>query len=371
MKRYLLYIAIILFSSPSFLPAQVNQNFNVNLFIDYSAAENLIQLCERSTNNARRVAELPGNQIAASTSLLLARKVKSFDQFVNELELLRDHFRSGEDLYGLEETRRNLAAVKILLAELKKRSIDRKIIATIESFFPRTARINASIPVYVVAMGHENAAAFVRRVEWVNDRPTFVGPNEGSPVIVLNLVRMVQYINSVDVQFIETLSTLAHESFHAVFSIYQETSPEWESIHASRHPASALAELVQNEGIAYYISMQQQSMVEHPPSDWFRQTGNAIQALNDVMVEMQAPGLTYERATELMLNANLSGSTEKNYGATAGMRMAYEIDRRLGRAALTETIERGMNDFFVKYREVCTRYDDAPKITDEAVYGVH
>lgn len=350
--------------------AQVNPNFNVSLFIDYASAESMIQLCDGQMNNAQRVADLPGNQIAASTSLILARADKPFDHFVDELKLLRDNFKSDDDIYGLDDTRALLPKVKALLAEMKKHSIDRKIIATVESFFPGTARINASIPVYVVAMGHENAAAFVRRVAWVNQHPVFVGGNQGSPVVVLNLVRMVQYLPKVEMQYIETLSTLAHESFHAVFSVYQETSPIWTSIHASNSPVKALAELVQNEGIAYYISMQEQGYTEHPPSQWLLQTADAVHALNDVMTEMQEPGLTYERANELMLNANLSGSAEKNYGATAGQRMAYEIDRRLGRAALTETIEGGLETFFQKYMEVSGKYDDVPKISDGALNGL-
>jgi hypothetical protein len=350
--------------------AQVNPNFNVSLSIDYASAESMILMCDRQMHNAREVALQPGNQIAAATSLLLARTDQPFEHFVDELELLRDNFRSRDDIYGLEQTRASLAKVKALLAEMKKRSIDRRVIATIESFFPLTSRITKTIPVYVVAMGHENAAAFVRRVRWVNNHPVFTGDAQGEPVIVLNLVRMVQYVPTVDAQLIETLSTLAHESFHAVFSAYQETSPVWNTLRRSRSASRALAELVQNEGIAYYISMQQQGYLASPPHEWFRQTGNAVQALNDVMVEMSAPGLTYERANELMLNANLSGSVEKNYGATAGVRMAYEIDRRLGRAALTGSIENGVADFFAKYSEVSRTYDDVPKITDDALNGM-
>jgi hypothetical protein len=349
--------------------AQVNPNFNVTLRIDYSSAESIIMMCDKEMHNARDVAMLRGNQIAAATSLVLARTERPFEHFVGELELLRDDFHSQDDVYGLEQTRASLPKVKALLAMLKQHSIDRKIVATIESFFPQRARINTTIPVYVVAMGHENAAAFVRRVRWVNDRPVFVGGTEGEPVIVLNLVRMVQYMPTVEIQYIETLSTLAHESFHAVFSVYQETSPAW-SARRTQSAARALAEIVQNEGIAYYISMQQQGYLESPPREWFRQTGNAIGSLNSVMTEMSAPGLTYERANELMLNANLSGSAEKNYGATAGVRMAYEIDRRLGRAALTGTIELGVDAFFERYQEVSRTYDDVPKINDAVLNGI-
>ncbi len=363
-----IFCAFVFFSAGA--PAQVNPNFNVSLRMDYSSAEGMITMCEGQRHNAREVAMLPGNQIAAATSLVLARTDQPFEHFIGELELLRDNFHSANDVYGLEQTRASLPKVQALLAMMKKHNIDRKVVATIESFFPRSARITTTIPVYVVAMGHENAAAFVRRVHWINKSPVFVGEGEGDPVIVLNLVRMVQYMPTPEIQLIESLSTLAHESFHAVFSVYKGTSPAWTSQPRSQSAARALAGLVQNEGIAYYISMQQQGYLESPPHEWFRQTANAISSLNDVMTEMSVPGLSYERANELLLNANLSGSVEKNYGATAGVRMAYEIDRRLGRAALTETIERGVDVFFEKYQEVSRRYDDVPKITDAVVSGI-
>jgi len=60
---------------------------------------------------------------------------------------------------------------------------------------------------------------------------------------------------------------------------------------------------------------------------------------------MSSPNLTRSRARELLMNANLSGSMEGNYGATAGMRMAYEIDAHLGRPALSATLLTGSCSF--------------------------
>ena len=70
---------------------------------------------------------------------------------------------------------------------------------------------------------------------------------------------------------------------------------------------------------------------------------------------MSSPNLTNARAQELMMNANLSGSFEGNYGATAGMRMAYEIDTRLGRPALTATLITGSHSFISTYMQTCLR----------------
>jgi hypothetical protein len=77
---------------------------------------------------------------------------------------------------------------------------------------------------------------------------------------------------------------------------------------------------------------------------------------------MSSPNLTLSRAQELMMNSNLSGSFEGNYGATAGMRMAYEIDSRLGRPALTSTLLTGSRSFISTYTQACLRDGTLPKI---------
>ncbi len=77
---------------------------------------------------------------------------------------------------------------------------------------------------------------------------------------------------------------------------------------------------------------------------------------------MSSDRINIARARELIMNSNLSGSFTKNYGATAGWRIAYEIDRKIGRAALNETLSKGTKDFFAKYAELCKLNPTLPKI---------
>ncbi len=69
------------------------------------------------------------------------------------------------------------------------------------------------------------------------------------------------------------------------------------------------------------------------------------------------------------MNANLSGSFEGNYGATAGLRMAYEIDKNLGRPALTATLMNGGTGFVQAYEKACQRDNMLPKI-DKRILNV-
>jgi hypothetical protein len=352
---------------PLFVNAQSNPQFNVSLRIDYSSAEEMLNFFDRQTFNAQRLADLHGNQIAAATSVMLARTGRTPSDFVHELELVRDNYTTSGDIYGLKMTQSHADQLRKLLNETRKRQLDRRIVATIESYFPSDARVSADIPVYVVAMGNEKAAAFVRRVVWQDNKPVFVGENEGEEVIVLNLTRMLGFGQKVDQQFIQVLSTLAHECFHAVFGAYQDKSTVWTDIHRRPEPIWTLAGLVQNEGIAYCLSLQLQIGGQTPPAPWFDATSNAVRSFNSAAQELISPTISPKRARDLIMNSNLSGSFEGNYGATAGLRIAYEIDTQLGRQALTETISGGVKEFFGKYETLCRRNSNLPKLDSDVV----
>jgi hypothetical protein len=341
------------------LHAQTNTNFHFSLGVDYSAAEQTLDFFDRVTGNADHVAKLRGNQLASATSVMLARTEKSSDDFRDQLELARNIARFESDVYGFFPAKNHIPELRKLLAEAKRRQLDRRIVATIASFFPTEAKIYTRFSVYFVVIGNERAAAFVRRVVWNCDTPTFVNDNEGEPVIVVNLARIVEGPTNEHDQFIEILSTTAHECFHAVLSVLQKSLPD--SIRP-RNIADQLLDLVQNEGVAYYLSQETHVGGEMLSGKWYSATSKAVEKLNSVLGEMLSSNLTRARAQELIMDANLSGSFEGNYGATAGLRMAYEIDRILGRPALTATLLQGGHSFILTYARACLRDGNLPQI---------
>ncbi len=346
---------------------QGNNRFDVTLQIDYSPSEQMLDFFDRRIFDVDRVANSRGNKIAAATSLLLARTSRPSSDFANQLELMRDDVNTDDDIYGLRDTRSHSADLRKLLLELRKRQLDRRVIATVQAYFPADANISCTIPVHVVAMGNEKAAAFVRWVVWRNESPVFVSENQGEQVIVLNLDRMLSVSPKVDAQFIELLGTLAHECFHAIFGVYQRNSDAWKAFHQRTAPVWRLAELVQNEGIAYLLSMQLQIGGQAPPMRWVEVTGRAISNFNVASKELLSPSTQGQRARDLILNANMSGSFEGNYGATAGLRIAYEIDSRLGRPALVETMSNGPCSFFGKYDTLCQQNPTLPRLDDAVI----
>ena len=184
---------------------------------------------------------------------MLARTEKTNEDFSQQLELARNNTRFESDVYGFSPAKNHIQEIRKLLLEVKHRQLDRRIVATVASFFPEQAKISTRFSVYFVVIGNERASAFVRHVIWNYDVPTFVGEEQGEPIIVVNLARIVEGQKNVEAQFIEVLSTTAHECFHAAFSVLKKSLPD--SIK-SRNIADELLDVVQNEGVAYYLSLE-------------------------------------------------------------------------------------------------------------------
>jgi hypothetical protein len=364
MKKNMISVVIVWMIWFAVMPTASAQNkFDVSLMVDFSSAEQLLDYFDHQTANSARVAELRGNRLASATSVMLARTNRYNDDVVKQMELARDLAQYNNDLYGLLPAKQHIAELRKLLTEAKRRQIDRRVIATLQGYFPADTKLFSTIKVYMVAMGNEKAAAVVRRVVWHGDVPQFVGEEEGEPVIIFNLARVIETSSDVQIQFLELLATLAHESFHAVFSKLKETLP---GVYSSHSPSDELLDIVQNEGIAYYLSLEIHRQGRPLSPEWFNETAKAVDALNHALTELSSPGCSPTRARQLLMDANLSGSFSGNYGATAGLRMAYEIDTRLGRQALTSTLVNGTQSFVDTYRQACVREQMLPQIDAQA-----
>jgi hypothetical protein len=348
--------------SPNRIPAQTNPNFNVTLDLDYASAEQCIQLYTDGFVNVEQLAGLRGSKIAASTTGLIAQTNGSFEFLRNYLDSLKSHEIIYDDVFRLEEARKNVDQIKALLQIIKKENFSRRVSATVEQIFPQNARIDANIPLYFVAFGSGNVDAYVRRIVWHGDNPEFVGENQGELTIVVNLARAINYPGSPPAKFITLLDVVAHEVFHAAFGVYKDRSEIWKNYAAThRKPIDALLDLTQNEGIAYYLSLAEAGK-GRLPQDWFARTRAVFETFNKNAAELQSDTITSRRTAELIRTANMSGYWD-SYGAMTGMFIAREIDNDLGRAALIETIEKGPADFFNKYLTLTQRDSNLPPLS--------
>lgn len=345
---------------------QTNPHFNVELRVDFSAVQQTIQLFDDQPVSTQAVADLRGNRIAASTTGLIAQRDPAADLLRNYLDSLKYHQIIRDDLYHLETARKNAPEIKQLLDEMQKRNFNRRVVATVEQIFPANAEVSIDIPVYAVALGHENVDAYVRRIRWEGDVPRFAGEGEGDLTIVINLSQSVNYGHDLEERFVTLLGVVAHEVFHAAFGAYKDRSRPWRRYYRTHHrPFDQLLDLTQNEGIAYYLSLDQRGH-GYLPRDWYAKIRETFTTFNRNAGELLSPDLTAGRAAELIRTANLSGYWE-SYGAMTGMFIAREIDLQLGRAALIETIAAGPLEMFAKYVYLTARDNRLPKLSDPII----
>lgn len=354
----------------SFHAAFSQDNFNVHLLLDYSSTEQTIQLYEDQPVSTQALAALRGNLIAASTTDLIANRQSVTDHLQRYLDSLKYHQIIRDDMYNLEEARKNVVAIKELFQEIKKRNFHRRVIATVEQIFPQDVEVNITIPVYVVALGHENVDAYVRRVVWHGDMPQFVGEDNGELTIVISLAHSAHYGDDLEERFISLLGVVAHEVFHAAFEAYKDSSPTWKQYYRKHgSPFDDLLDLTQNEGIAYYLSLDQSGR-GYLPQDWYNRTKEAFSTFNKNASELLSDKLTPQRISEILRTANLSGYWE-SYGSMTGMFMAREIDIRSGRQELIETISHGPMDFLRKYAQLTNQDDNLHELSQDIIQAIN
>jgi hypothetical protein len=338
-----------------------DSNFNVALLLNTSSAEQTIAVYEGLGGRPEDIALLRGSRLALATTALLAQQELHSPALVAGLEAVKFNQSIQNDVFRLREARQNVAAIKELLDAIQRRNFSQKVVSTVEQLFPPGARVNATLPVYLVAFGHSNIDAYVRRVVWRGDNPVFVGEGEGELTIVVNLAKAVSYGRSVDERFLGLMSVVAHEVFHAAFGAYKDGSPGWRRYYAAHGSyLDQLLDIAHNEGIAYYLTLIQRSQ-GRLRNDWVENVQTAFSAFNKSAAELMSTRITPQRANDILRLSNTSTYWE-SYGAITGMIVARQIDQTLGREALVETVERGPVDFFQKYVSLMNRDTNLPPL---------
>jgi Putative zinc dependent peptidase (DUF5700) len=343
-------------------------DFNVQLRLNFDSANEIISLYKGVSGNPEYIAHLRGSQIALATTGLLAQRRLTTADLVESLEAAKYGQSANDNVFRMEEARSNVEAIDELLTAVKRRNFGQRVVATVAQLFPASTRLATSIPVFFVAFGHQNIDAYVRKVVWHGDVPSFAGDNEpgGELTIVVNLAKGVYYGRDVEERFIGLLSIVAHEVFHAAFGVFKENSPAWREYYATHNSwLDGLLDLTQNEGIAHYLTFEQRTN-DQLPSDWDQRVHTSFDEFNKKSSELLLPGISPGRASRLIQSSNTSGYWE-SYGAITGLFIARQIDRTLGREALAESIANGPEDFFSKYVAMANHDHAFPALSQQIV----
>lgn len=351
------------------IPATVwgQSNFDVRLVLDFQSADKTIELYNGLSGRPEEIATLRGSQIALATTAMIAQQALGMKVLESSLQAIKFGQTPDNDILQMKEARENLVPMTALLQKIKSSGFAQKVVSTVEQLFPPGTKLSTTIPVYFVAFGHPNIDGYVRRVVWQGNSPVFVGEGEGQVTIVVNLARAVYYGRSVEEQFIGTLSVVAHEVFHAAFSVFKDNSHDWREYYAKNpRPIDQLFDLAQNEGIAYYLSLIQRTRGVLSP-EGVENARNAVREFNGRAHELLDPRISPRRASEILMKANTSGYWE-SYGSITGMIIARAIDQNLGRTALSTTIASGPKAFMNTYVDLMYRNTDLPPLSNELLH---
>jgi hypothetical protein len=346
--------------------AQEYAHFQLYLDLNVASAERAIEIYQGLSGQPSEAARERGSQLALLvTAGLSGRRLETRDleQTLADVKFNQD---VGDDLFQVRPARANVAALKDLLLELRRRNFAQKVVSTVEQLFPADARVQARIPMYVVAFGHNNIDAYVLRVRWEGNTPRAAPENEGELTIVINLAKAVKYGRETDERFVWLLSVVAHEVFHAAYGVYKETAPEWRDYYGvKRSPFENLLDLAQNEGVAYYLSLIQRSH-GHLPADGLQRAQRAFNRFNAVASELLSPSTPPARASALIRESNTNEYWD-SFGSITGMIIARQIDQTLGRGALVEALRGTPREFFVTYANLMRRDNGLPALSAEVI----
>ena len=359
MTRFFIAALSFCLSLPDAAPAQRPPELDLRMSVDVTSAERTIELYQHFSGSPREIAALPGSRLAAAAAALLAQRSLGSADLEAALEDARFGTSREDDVFSMEDSRRNAPALLELLTEIKRRNFSRRVTGTVAQFFPADARVRTSVPVFVVAFGPQTIDAFVQRVAWRDGVPVFT--DEGELTIVINLAHGIRYGRTTEERFLGVLSTVAHEVFHAAFGAYQDSSDTWRQFHSARRSRlDQLLELTQNEGIAHYLSLEQRG--GYTPHDWDTRVRASVDGFNRSAAELLSPATPAWRAGEILRSSNTSEYWE-SYGAITGLFIAREIDRTLGRPALVGTVAQGPLAFFSVYDRLCQSNSNLPRLS--------
>lgn len=344
--------------APTVGEAQESQ-FELVLLMNVTSATKTIELYGGRFGQPAEIARLPGSQVTLAVTSALAQRSLTLQVLERSLEAAKFNQNDGDEAFRMLEARARVSAIAELLDVLQRRNFAQRITSTVQQIFPPQANVRARIPVYIVAFGHKNIDAFVTRAVWHDGTLVDVGDSEGEVTAVVNLAKAVDYGHSVDERFIGLMSVVAHEIFHAAFELYKDNSPAWQEYYANhRSYFDQLLDLTHNEGVAYYLSLVQQTQ-GHLPADGLQRARTAFLRFSENAEELLSPGIGPGRASEIIQKSNMSGYWE-NFGAITGMIIARQIDQTLGRSALVESIGAGPHHFFRTYLELVRRDSGLP-----------
>lgn len=294
----------------------------------------------------------------------------------NEREVFSDELMNFDsdnppkkDPFGLMLAWQQKDKSSVLLERIKEYDFENQTIDRIREYIPTEHTLNVTCNVYFVLTGWEWGDAMVHRITKTDN--LYRVTDHGEPIIIINLSIITKLYGEESNKLLNDVicNLMSHELFHLVFEKIKSTSKQWRK---NKEPTRIcnLIELIQNEGIAHYLSNnQKQNLIKsyNHSSELKEHEKVAFQRLNVAVKQLLDSEVSAREKNHILARANTGKYWEK-FGAIVGKFMVYHIESKYGEQAIRESILKGAYFFIELYNKVQIERSGLPMLTEELVH---
>ncbi|MCK4529094.1 hypothetical protein KAW18_17145 [candidate division WOR-3 bacterium] len=313
----------------------------------------------------KEILEQPGTQIMAGiVENTLSRN--ELPTFFDELKNFSINDSLKSDPYGLRLAWFQRDESSLLLNKIKEYNFQGEIVERIKPYIPTDYPLDVECKVYFVLTGWEWGDAMVRKITNIDNH--YRVTEQGEPVIIVNLSIITKlYGDDIDILLNDDIShTMSHELFHLVFAEYQNVSSYWKN-NRDTTKIGQLVEIIQNEGIAHYLSHnQKQNLIENYNSsnELKEREKEAFKQLSIAVKQLLNTELSNQEKDDILMKSNAGRYWDK-FGAIAGKFMVYHIEREYGEQAIQQSLSKGAYYFLELYNKLQIESPTLPSLPEE------
>lgn len=317
------------------------------------------------TNITKDIAEQPGTQIMQGI-VENTLSQNELPTFFDELKIFDINDSLKSDPYGLRLAWFQRGESSLLLDKIKEYNFSSEITDRIKPYIPTDYPLDVTCKVYFVLTGWEWGDAMVRKITNVDNQ--YKVAEHGKPIIIVNLSIITKlYGDDMDTLLNDVISqTITHELFHLVFADYQSVSSYWKN-NRDTTKIGQLVEIIQNEGIAHYISHnQKQNLIENynTSNELKEHEKEAFKQLDIAVKQLLNPELSEQEKSDILMKSNAGRYWDK-FGAITGKFMVYHIEKEYGEEAIQQSLSKGAYYFLELYNRTQSKNQTLPGLTEE------
>ena len=348
---------------------ETNDNFEklkIKFNIHTKSSDLLLKWFDNQSDTImKEILEQPGTQIMAGiVENTLSRN--ELPTFFDELKNFSINDSLKSDPYGLRLAWLQRDESSLLLNKIKEYNFQGEIVERIKPYIPTDYPLDVECNVYFVLTGWEWGDAMVRKITNIDNHSGVT--EQGEPVIIVNLSIITNlYGDDIDILLNDDIShTISHELFHLVFAKYQNVSSYWKN-NRDTTKIGQLVEIIQNEGIAHYLSHnQKQNLIENYNSsnELKEREKEAFKQLSIAVKQLLNTELSNQEKDDILMKSNAGRYWDK-FGAIAGKFMVYHIEKEYGEQAIQQSLSKGAYYFLELYNKLQIESPTLPSLPEE------